>query len=102
MFYIDLKEEMKMAKLNKINPIPEVEENKIEETPVEKPVKVKKLSKKGVVANCALLNVREAASTKSKIKKYLKEGTEVEILGEEDNFFAIEDGFVMKDYIKRV
>lgn len=58
--------------------------------------------KKGVVANCQLLNVRAAARKDASIVKTIPEGTEVEILDEKNGFYKIENGYVMKDFIKLV
>lgn len=78
--------------------------NKNEEPNVEVAVKetkpVKKANKKGVVADCELLNVRSAASTTADVVKTIPVGSEVEILGSEADFYKISGGFVMKQFIK--
>lgn len=67
-----------------------------EEKKAEKPIKT---TKKGVVANCDLLNVRKEPNISSEIIKTLSVGTEIEILGTEKGFYKIADGYVMKTYI---
>lgn len=67
---------------------------------VKKPRSTKKTSKKGIVFNCGLLNVRENASVAAKVVKCIPAGTEIEILDEEGDFYKIADGFVMKSFIK--
>lgn len=57
-------------------------------------------TKKGVVTNCKLLNVREASNKEGKILRTIPEGFEVNILGEENGFYKINNGFVMRDFIK--
>lgn len=103
-----------MAKINKyleaVEPVVEekaiVDETIVEEAtpeveePVKKPRSTKKAPKKGKVFNCGLLNVRENPSTNAKVIKCLPAGTEVEILGTEDEFYKIADGFVMKSFIE--
>lgn len=85
-------------------PVVEVETEEavveIEETVVKKPRSTKKTSKKGKVVNCSLLNVRENSSVAAKVIRCIPTGTEVEILGEEGDFYKIADGFVMKSYIE--
>lgn len=91
-----------MTKVSKKAPV--VEEVAVEvpvmdtPEPAKKPAKAKK--KTGKVFNCSLLNVRESATTSSKIVDTLNPDAVVEILGEEGNFYKINKGFVMKDYIE--
>lgn len=71
-----------------------------EPEPVKKPRSSKKAPKHGRVYNCGFLNVRENPSTAAKVIKYLSAGSEIDILGEEGDFYKIADGFVMKSYIE--
>lgn len=68
----------------------------VKTTTKKKPVR----TRKGAVVKCQLLNVREAASKDSKILRTIPEGFEVNILGEENDFYKINNGFVMKEFIK--
>lgn len=73
-----------------------------EEVVEEKPVKSSKKTtpKKGVVINCGLLNVRTTASLGSKVVRCIPVGSEINILGEENDFYKILDGYVMKSFIQ--
>lgn len=71
----------------------------VKEKPVSKPVKARK-PKVGVVANCEYLNVREGAGTQFGIAKVLHAGDKVDILAEEKDFYKINNGFVMKQFIE--
>ena len=55
---------------------------------------------KGIVINCGFLNVREKPNSRSVVLRRIPVGTEVEILGEDGDFYKILNGFVMKDFIK--
>ena len=57
-------------------------------------------SNKGIVINCGFLNVREKPNSRSIVLRRIPVGTEVEILGEDGDFYKIQNGFVMKDFIK--
>lgn len=74
----------------------------VEEIVTEEPKRVNKpqRNKKGVVSNCQLLNVRDKANKDSKVLEVIPEGFEVNILGEEKNFYKTSKGYVMKDFIK--
>lgn len=67
-----------------------------EEVPVVEETKKKKEEKTGTVT--AFLNVRKTPG--GEIVKILKEGDVVKILGEESDWYKIEDGYVKKKYIK--
>lgn len=86
-----------MAKPTK-NVRPEIVEEIIEE-PVKAP-KPRKKTKTGKVFNCELLNVREKASIESNIIRTIPSGTTVELLDEENGFYKIEDGYIMKSYVE--
>lgn len=53
----------------------------------------------GIVAGCEKLNVRKAASKDSEILAVIDAGTKVIIDGEEENFYKLDNGYVMKDFI---
>lgn len=55
---------------------------------------------KGIVINCGFLNVREKPNSRSVVLRRIPIGTEVEILGEDGDFYKIQNGFIMKDFIK--
>lgn len=67
-----------------------------------KPAKKKVTIKQGIVQGCGLLNVREQASTQAKAVKQISGNTRIEILGEDGNFYKIDGGYVMKDFVKIV
>lgn len=75
------------------------EEPTIVEEVVKKTRATKKFPKVGTVANCSLLNLREAPSTSSNVIRCLIVGTKVDILGEDGDFYKISEGFVMKQFI---
>ena len=67
---------------------------------LEKEAKDKTAAVKTGVVNCDKLRVRKGPSTDAEILKYLKKGDEVVIESEDDeNFYKIAAGFVMKEYI---
>lgn len=86
-----------------------------EEIPVEEPEVVENEIGEavyGIVENCKMLNVREAASTHAKIISVIAAGNVVEIIEDEstENFYKVRvdnekfgfNGFCMKDYIRLV
>ena len=93
----------------------EVKKEKVDEskkeakaTPKAEPVvlAVRSLNKTGIVNVSSSLNVREGASTSSKVIGSLSGNTKVTIVGEEGAFYKIEykgsHGYVAKEYIKDV
>lgn len=58
-----------------------------------------KHSRKGTVVKCSVLNIREEASLNASILGQLKAGEVIDILDESGDFFKIDNGYVMKDYI---
>ena len=93
----------------------EVKKEKVDEskkeakaTPKAEPVvlAVRSLNKTGIVNVSSSLNVREGASTSSKVIGSLSGNTKVTILGEEGAFYKIEykgsHGYVAKEYIKDI
>ncbi|HBI7115643.1 TPA: SH3 domain-containing protein [Clostridium perfringens] len=93
----------------------EVKKEKVDEskkeakaTPKAEPVvlAVRALNKTGIVNVSSSLNVREGASTSSKVIGSLSGNTKVTIVGEEGAFYKIEykgsHGYVAKEYIKDV
>ena len=77
-------------------------------TPKAEPVvlAVRSINKTGIVNVSSSLNVREGASTSSKVIGSLSGNTKVTIVGEEGSFYKIEykgsHGYVAKEYIKDV
>ena len=94
-------EEVKKEKLDK-------SKKEVKATPKAEPVvlAVRSLNKTGIVNVSSSLNVREGASTSSKIIGSLSGGTKVKIIGEEGAFYKIEykgsHGYVAKEYVKDV
>ena len=93
----------------------EVKKEKVDEskkeakaTPKAEPVvlAVRSLNKTGIVNVSSSLNVREGASTSSKVIGSLSGNTKVTIVGEEGAFYKIEykgsHGYVAKEYVKDV
>ncbi|MCX0404897.1 SH3 domain-containing protein [Clostridium perfringens] len=93
----------------------EVKKEKVDEskkeakaTPKAEPVvlAVRSLNKTGIVNVSSSLNVREGASTSSKVIGSLSGNTKVTIVGEEGEFYKIEykgsHGYVAKEYVKDV
>ncbi|HAT4301475.1 TPA: SH3 domain-containing protein [Clostridium perfringens] len=93
----------------------EVKKEKVDEskkeakaTPKAEPVvlAVRSLNKTGIVNVSSSLNVREGASTSSKVIGSLSVNTKVTIIGEEGAFYKIEykgsHGYVAKEYVKDV
>ncbi|WP_270557993.1 SH3 domain-containing protein [Clostridium perfringens] len=93
----------------------EVKKEKVDEskkeakaTPKAEPVvlAVRSLNKTGIVNVSSSLNVREGASTSSKVIGSLSGNTKVTIIGEEGAFYKIEykgsHGYVAKEYVKDV
>ncbi|WP_349406735.1 SH3 domain-containing protein [Clostridium perfringens] len=93
----------------------EVKKEKVDEskkeakaTPKAEPVvlAVRSLNKTGIVNVSSSLNVREGASTSSKVIGSLSGNTKVTIIGEEGAFYKIEykgsHGYVAKEYIKDI
>ncbi|WP_283692473.1 SH3 domain-containing protein, partial [Clostridium perfringens] len=93
----------------------EVKKEKVDEskkeakaTPKAEPVvlAVRSLNKTGIVNVSSSLNVREGASTSSKVIGSLSGNTKVTIIGEEGSFYKIEykgsHGYVAKEYVKDV
>ena len=93
----------------------EVKKEKVDEskkeakaTPKAEPVvlAVRSLNKTGIVNVSSSLNVREGASTSSKVIGSLSGNTKVTIVGEEGAFYKIEykgsHGYVAKEYIKDI
>ncbi|EPB8179256.1 SH3 domain-containing protein [Clostridium perfringens] len=93
----------------------EVKKEKVDEskkeakaTPKAEPVvlAVRSLNKTGIVNVSSSLNVREVASTSSKVIGSLSGNTKVTIIGEEGAFYKIEykgsHGYVAKEYVKDV
>ncbi|EDT15688.1 SH3 domain-containing protein [Clostridium perfringens] len=79
--------------------------NQVTQTP-EKPSTPENTEKTGIVNVSSSLNVREGASTSSKVIGSLSGNTKVTIVGEEGAFYKIEykgsHGYVAKEYIKDV
>ncbi|MDK0839362.1 SH3 domain-containing protein [Clostridium perfringens] len=79
--------------------------NQVTQTP-EKPSTPENIEKTGVVNVSSSLNVREGASTSSKVIGSLSGNTKVTIVGEEGAFYKIEykgsHGYVAKEYVKDV
>ena len=79
--------------------------NQVTQTP-EKPSTPESTEKTGIVNVSSSLNVREGASTSSKVIGSLSGNTKVTIVGEEGAFYKIEykgsHGYVAKEYIKDV
>ncbi|WP_221400580.1 SH3 domain-containing protein [Clostridium perfringens] len=75
-------------------------------TEPEKPSTTENTEKTGVVNVSSSLNVREGASTSSKVIGSLSGNTKVTIVGEEGAFYKIEykgsHGYVVKEYIKNI
>ncbi|MDK0573910.1 SH3 domain-containing protein [Clostridium perfringens] len=75
-------------------------------TEPEKPSTTENTEKTGVVNVSSSLNVREGASTSSKVIGSLSGNTKVTIVGEEGAFYKIEykgsHGYVAKEYIKNI
>ncbi|MDM0459539.1 SH3 domain-containing protein [Clostridium perfringens] len=77
-------------------------------TPKAEPVvlAVRSINKTGIVSVSSSLNVREGASTSSKVIGSLSGNTKVTIVGEEGAFYKIEykgsHGYVAKEYVKDV
>ncbi|EJT6498748.1 SH3 domain-containing protein [Clostridium perfringens] len=93
----------------------EVKKEKVDEskkeakaTPKAEPIvlAVRSLNKTGIVNVSSSLNVREGASTSSKVIGSLSGNTKVTIIGEEGAFYKIEykgsHGYVAKEYVKDV
>ncbi|MGM8249704.1 SH3 domain-containing protein [Clostridium perfringens] len=93
----------------------EVKKEKVDEskkeakaTPKAEPIvlAVRSLNKTGIVNVSSSLNVREGASTSSKVIGSLSGNTKVTIVGEEGAFYKIEykgsHGYVAKEYVKDV
>ena len=93
----------------------EVKKEKVDEskkeakaTPKAEPVvlAVRSLNKTGIVNVSSSLNVREGASTSSKVIGSLSGNTKITIVGEEGAFYKIEykgsHGYVAKEYIKDI
>ncbi|MCX0388846.1 SH3 domain-containing protein [Clostridium perfringens] len=93
----------------------EVKKEKVDEskkeakaTPKAEPVvlAVRSLNKTGIVNVSSSLNVREGASTSSKVIGSLSGNTKVTIVGEEGAFYKIEykgsHGYVAKEYVKDI
>ncbi len=93
----------------------EVKKEKVDEskkeakaTPKAEPIvlAVRSLNKTGIVNVSSSLNVREGASTSSKVIGSLSGNTKVTIVGEEGSFYKIEykgsHGYVAKEYVKDV
>ena len=83
-------------------------ETKKEETPEEKPVKVKNVAK-GKVIDCEKLNVRRHASLEADIIEVIEEGAIVEINEKRstDDWYSVctesgTKGFCMKEYITKL
>ena len=79
--------------------------NQVTQTP-EKPSTPESTEKTGIVNVSSSLNVREGASTSSKVIGSLSGNTKVTIVGEEGAFYKIEykgsHGYVAKEYIKNI
>ncbi|MFR5594243.1 MAG: SH3 domain-containing protein [Clostridium perfringens] len=79
--------------------------NQVTQTP-EKPSTPENTEKTGIVNVSSSLNVREGASTSSKVIGSLSGNTKVTIVGEEGAFYKIEykgsHGYVAKEYIKDI
>lgn len=61
----------------------------------------------GVISNASLVNLREAASTSSKVLEVLKEGERVKILEKRDGFCKVftssnRAGYAVSKYVKEV
>ena len=93
----------------------EIKKEKVDEskkeakaTPKAEPIvlAVRSLNKTGIVNVSSSLNVREGASTSSKVIGSLSGNTKVTIIGEEGAFYKIEykgsHGYVAKEYIKDI
>ncbi|ELC8418180.1 cell surface protein [Clostridium perfringens] len=93
----------------------EIKKEKVDEskkeakaTPKAEPIvlAVRSLNKTGIVNVSSSLNVREGASTSSKVIGSLSGNTKVTIIGEEGAFYKIEykgsHGYVAKEYVKDV
>lgn len=88
--------------------VTEVVEPVIEELTPEKAVEIleeaiveeKPAVKTGIVKGCGLLNVRDRASLEGQAVKQLSANARINILGEENNFYKIDGGFVMKDFVE--
>ena len=91
----------KRPKLFDETPVEEVkEESVIEETPkVEESKKLNLVSEFGKVTT-SLLNVRKEPN--GEIVKTLKANEQVSILGEEGDWYMIDNGYVMKQYIQKI
>lgn len=87
----------------KVEPV--VEEITAEEAVdiLEEEIKEEEPAKKmGIVKGCGLLNVREKPTTNARAIRQISVNTKVEILGEEDGFYKINDGYVMSNFIDLV
>ena len=83
---------------------PVVEKEAIEETVAEEvvaEVPAKCETKKGVIANCVKVNVRSEPNLNASVVKVLNKGDSVvvDLSKSTDDFYAIDDGFCMKQYI---
>lgn len=84
----------------------EIQEQVVEETPVEEEINLETFSDKGCVIGCDMLNVRSEPDKESNIVSILHRGVEIEILdlNASDDFYKIVtevgiEGYCMKDYI---
>lgn len=88
-------------KTDNVEVVDTVEET-AEETVVEAPVEKKEPKiVKGVVDHCEQLRVRKESSTTSDIVKIIAKGAKVKVNLDEstDDFYKVQDGFCMKNFI---
>lgn len=70
----------------------------VEETVVEQPKEPEKKVKIGVVCDCVKLNVRSNPHLNAHIELTIDKGTEVEIVGEEGDFYSVRKGTVTEGF----
>ena len=101
------KEDIKES-LDPIAEAVEAAEPVVEETAVEPKKEPKKKVKIGVVCNCVKLNVRNNPHPNAHVELTIDNGTEVEIVGSEGDFYSVRKGtttegfhgWCMKKFIK--